>query len=227
MQKKITRRFVNGSPKIVLFMDFLSPEECDLVLKQSFDFQRSKTGGINGQPGKENDIRTSETYCDDTNSLFFIKQRIAGLLAQIEPKYDQLTFNHYESLQIQKYTKDQTYGYHYDCFNFPHIQQRLKNDRISTFLVYLNDDFTGGETDFNFLGITIKPKKGMGLFFEYWEEDLARLKTKHAGLPVKDGEKWIITCWIRQNEIQDDDWSFEKTEEEKAFEELGLTKIPY
>jgi prolyl 4-hydroxylase len=227
MQRKITRRFLNGSPKVVLFLDFLSPEECDIVLKQSFDFERSKTGGINGKPGNVNDLRTSETYYDTKDSLFFIKQRMAILLSQIESKYDKMTFGHYEALQVQKYTKEQTYGYHYDCFNLPYNPKKLKNDRVATFIVYLNDDFTGGETDFNFLGMTIKPKKGMGLFFEYWEENEARLKTKHAGLPVEEGEKWIVTCWIRQNQTSSDDWTFEKTEEEKALEELGLTKIPY
>ena len=223
MQRKITRRFVNGSPKIVLFMDFLSPEECETVLKQPFEFERSKTAGVADIPSKENDIRTSESYYDNDGSLFFIKQRIRNLLAQIEPKYEQMPYENYEMLQIQKYTKDQTYGYHYDCINLPGSKTRVRNDRISTFLVYLNDDFEGGETDFNFLGITIKPKKGMALFFEYWKDDLEKIKSKHAGFPVKEGEKWIITCWIREKEVKPDDW--EKSEEELAFEEMGLTYI--
>jgi hypothetical protein len=70
--------------------------------------------------------------------------------------------------------------------------------RIITFLVYLNDDYEGGETDFPTLGITVKGGAGNGLYFVNALADLAPdLRMLHAGRPTTRGEKWLITQFVR------------------------------
>ena len=68
-------------------------------------------------------------------------------------------------------------------------------DRCATALLYLNDGFEGGATSFPKLGITVWPRQGDILYFEYDEEtyELAM----HAGEPVIKGEKRIASLWIR------------------------------
>lgn len=70
--------------------------------------------------------------------------------------------------------------------------------RILTFLLYLNDDFEGGETEFPLAGIRHKGKKGDALFFWNVHPD-GRLdrQTLHAGLPPGIGEKWLLSQWVR------------------------------
>ena len=51
-----------------------------------------------------------------------------------------------------------------------------------TFMIYLNDNYDGGETTFNHL--TIHPKQGMGLIFQH---DL-----EHEGAPVIKGIKYVL-----------------------------------
>ena len=70
--------------------------------------------------------------------------------------------------------------------------------RLATFLLYLNDDYEGGETAFSKLGFRHKGRRGDGLFFINALPDMSPdLRTLHAGCPTTRGEKWIITQFIR------------------------------
>ena len=61
--------------------------------------------------------------------------------------------------------------------------------RALSFLYYLNDDFTGGETVFE-EGYTVQPKTGSVLVFPpSWQ-------FPHAGLPVGQGTKYIMSTYL-------------------------------
>jgi prolyl 4-hydroxylase len=70
--------------------------------------------------------------------------------------------------------------------------------RVSTILIYLNDDYGGGETEFPTIGWRYKGRPGDLLFFwnvtEAGEPDLLTL---HAGLTPTYGEKWLLSQWVR------------------------------
>jgi len=91
---------------------------------------------------------------------------------------------------------------HYDFVNprMPNYQTEIetRGQRIATLLVYLNDDYEGGETDFPELGLRYHGAKRGGLLFtnalSNGEPDLRMV---HAGLPPKDNEKWIMSQFIR------------------------------
>lgn len=71
--------------------------------------------------------------------------------------------------------------------------------RVSTLIVYLNDVEAGGETVFPKLAWSVVPKLGHGVYFEYLnargELDEGSL---HGGNPVRSGEKWVLTKWMRE-----------------------------
>jgi len=70
--------------------------------------------------------------------------------------------------------------------------------RIITFIVYLNDDYDGGETAFPRLGFSHKGSTGEGIYFVNALADLTPdLRMLHAGCPTTRGEKWIVTQFIR------------------------------
>jgi prolyl 4-hydroxylase len=95
---------------------------------------------------------------------------------------------------------------HYDFVNprIPNYAAEIaqRGQRIVTFLVYLNDDYEGGETDFPSLGLRYHGAKGHGLFFTNalpnGEPDLRMV---HAGLPPKDNEKWLMSQFIRNRVV--------------------------
>jgi hypothetical protein len=95
---------------------------------------------------------------------------------------------------------------HYDFVNprIPNYQAEIdkRGQRIVTFLVYLNDDYEGGETDFPNLGLRYHGAKGNGIFFtNALPNGDADLRMVHAGLPPKDNEKWLMSQFIRNRVV--------------------------
>jgi prolyl 4-hydroxylase len=99
-----------------------------------------------------------------------------------------------ETLQILRYGPGQQYKLHLDAM------PELENQRVLTVIVYLNDDYEGGETAFPELGISVKGRRGDGLLFRNALPDgRPDPRSSHAGCPVGNGQKWIASRWIRQS----------------------------
>lgn len=83
-----------------------------------------------------------------------------------------------ELFRFYKYEIGQEFKKHRD-------QSFIRNDieaSYYTFMIYLNDDYQGGETTFN--NITVQPKQGTALLFFH---DL-----EHEGSSVKKGVKYVL-----------------------------------
>jgi prolyl 4-hydroxylase len=95
---------------------------------------------------------------------------------------------------------------HYDFLNprSPNYQDEIsrRGERIITFLVYLNDDYGGGETAFPKLGISHKGRRREGLLFvNALPSGPPDLRMVHAGTPPTSGEKWIVSQFIRNRAV--------------------------
>lgn len=71
--------------------------------------------------------------------------------------------------------------------------------RVSTLVTYLNDVPAGGQTVFPALGWATSPLRGNAVYFEY-ADDAGQVDARslHASAPVTQGEKWVVTKWMRQ-----------------------------
>ncbi len=99
-----------------------------------------------------------------------------------------------EPLHILRYRPGQQYRPHHDAHAFAPIEQR----RLATALLYLNDAYAGGETNFPELGITVRGQVGDLLIFQNLDaQGGPDPRMIHAGLPITAGEKWLATRWIR------------------------------
>ncbi|MEH3121867.1 MAG: 2OG-Fe(II) oxygenase [Sphingomonas phyllosphaerae] len=97
-----------------------------------------------------------------------------------------------EALTVLRYRPGQEYRPHFDTI------QGTDNQRIATMLLYLNGGFAGGETHFPVPGVTVTPRGGDALlFFNTLPDGRPDPATRHAGLPVRSGAKWLATRWIR------------------------------
>ena len=76
-------------------------------------------------------------------------------------------------------TEGQYFKWHGDG---PFIRSQ-EEPRLFTVMVYLNDGFEGGTTDFQF-GPSIAPRRGMLLLFEH--------SLVHQGAPVLQGCKYVL-----------------------------------
>jgi hypothetical protein len=81
-------------------------------------------------------------------------------------------------------------------------QVRMHGQRAATLLVYLNDAFEGGETDFPRAGVRYRGQTGDAILFHNVDEKGAvDPQTLHAGLPPTRGEKWLLSKWMRDRPI--------------------------
>ena len=101
--------------------------------------------------------------------------------------------NTFENTIVINYKQGQEYRAHYDY-------DLHSNNRRATAICYLNNVDEGGQTIFPRLNISVKPKKGALLYFQYdYEETLVNRKTLHVGSKViSNDEKWITTIWINK-----------------------------
>jgi prolyl 4-hydroxylase len=120
-----------------------------------------------------------------------------------------LSVGNFEKIQMQLYEQGQEYQRHYDFFvhEDEHVKEYktsesiMENNRIATAIIYLSDDFSGGDTWFPKLNIFIRPQLGKLLYFEYNYTPEINDLTEHAGCPVIEGEKYIATSWIRAQSL--------------------------
>lgn len=78
-------------------------------------------------------------------------------------------------------------GYHVWHFE---SDSRRQGGRVMVYTIYLNDVAEGGETEFLYYPMRIKPKQGSALIFP------AGYTHTHRGNPPISNEKYIITGWI-------------------------------
>jgi len=98
-----------------------------------------------------------------------------------------------EPLNILRYVPGQQYKPHHDGMGSDNV-----SPRNLTALIWLNDQFEGGETDFPKINVRVRGSVGDMLVFrnvlatgEFDERMI------HAGLPVTEGVKWMASRWIR------------------------------
>ena len=144
-----------------------------------------------------------------TSSHVFLPSNLPLLqkIDNIVYSYLGIPIENYENLQVVNYKSTEKYDAHYDaCDPSEEIcQDDIKNRgglRYATFIFYLNDNFSGGETDFPKRNFKAQPKIGKGvLFFNLNDENTNRRdKAFHAGLPPTTGEKWMSNKWIRMEQ---------------------------
>jgi prolyl 4-hydroxylase len=105
-----------------------------------------------------------------------------------------------EPLAVLHYAPGQEYLPHLDTL--PHEP----NQRTMTVLLYLNTGYGGGQTHFPASGLTVTASLGDAVAFSNVLPDGSPdPASRHAGLPVQNGTKWLATRWIRRSPL--DVWS--------------------
>jgi Rps23 Pro-64 3,4-dihydroxylase Tpa1-like proline 4-hydroxylase len=94
-----------------------------------------------------------------------------------------------ESIQVLEYSPNQEYKFHHDTSNDPNSKEY---HRIISIVLYLNDDFEGGGTEFPHK--TYKPSPGYGLFFP------SNWCFPHSGQKVLSGKKRVAVTWYYVND---------------------------
>jgi prolyl 4-hydroxylase len=177
--------------------NFLLEEECDyLCAKILKNHSRSQVAGYGDEASIVLEDRTSSTSTLTNADPIAreINKKISDELGIPEENG--------ETMQGQLYEVGQEFRNHNDYFNGDAYYNHClySGQRTYTFMIYLNDVEEGGETDFPTLGKQFAPKKGMAVIWRNSEgQTTENPATLHAGKPVIQGKKIIVTKWFREN----------------------------
>jgi prolyl 4-hydroxylase len=183
---------ISERPRIAVVRDIAIPEMCDWLIARArpglkpartYDDKEGRPDSWSGRtntdcpfPGPDRDL-----------ILAIVRARMADVTG--------LQVRAMESPHILHYSVGEEFRPHFDTPddpNSPGFRQR-----VLTFLIALNDDYEGGETDFPVIGGRWRGRKGSALFFWNVEPDgMLDRRTLHAGRPVTRGEKWLLSQWI-------------------------------
>jgi len=157
----------------------LSPEECaDLIrMTEASGFQDAPITTARGfvmRPETRNNARVMQ---DDTRRAAWLWERMARFVAPKLGPWRAVGLN--ERLRYYRYEPGQYFKWHGDGAFIRSEKERS----LFTAMIYLNDDFEGGSTDF-WDSISIVPKQGMALVFEH--------SLTHQGAAVTRGRKYVV-----------------------------------
>jgi prolyl 4-hydroxylase len=192
------KRFPSDLVQLYTIDDFLSHQECDAISEIICrNLCPSTITGAASEPDKQ--FRTSSSsYLGLLNNELIeaVEEKIARTLG-IRPSYS-------EGLQGHHYSIGQEFKKHTDFFE-PDTEEYAEHgaeqgNRTWTFMVYLNDVPKGGGTHFINLAHIFQPKKGQAVIWNNLHDNgMPNYNVLHAGMPVEEGCKIIITKWFREH----------------------------
>ena len=191
-------RVVADRPRIVANEQFLPPQMCDwLVGRAKPNLVRAQvyepSAGMHDAAARTNSEFHIGTFKSDL-IIMLLQQRIATLT--------RLPLGGFESCTILRYLPGEEFKSHVDYFDVTKPENArivaAEGQRVLTFLVWLNDEYSGGETEFPYLRQRFRGRKGDALWFVNVNPDFSpNPHTLHAGLPPTNGEKWLFSQWCR------------------------------
>jgi len=219
---------LSEAPRIFYIDNFLTEEECDLIISLAKEkLVRSKVGGTY-EASAESDVRTSRQAWIDVDSLKLPK--LSAIRSRVEALTRVPSFLA-EFMQVVSYDVGQFYLFHTDVSrreahtDNPYYQGG--GNRLVTVLFYMNhvEPGCGGETVFPAAfqptsypdpccdasacpnALRVSPKKGAAImWYNLEEEDQYEgknldVRTIHAGCPVKCGHKFAANYWVRNKRV--------------------------
>lgn len=171
--------------------DTFDDHDIELILNKAKNtLKKSQTVG-SGDKLNETVRRSKSTFLNKDRDTDRLTSKIAHMVGMQDRTCEQI--------QVVRYDPGDYYKPHQDTCCFESCRGKSDVDkRIKTVIVYLNDDFQGGETCFPNLDTCIEPKRGRALVFNTYDMlNRCTRKSLHEGRPIRDGTKYICTFWFR------------------------------
>jgi prolyl 4-hydroxylase len=190
---------ISSQPRIYSVQGCAGRDTCDWLIAQNRTrLDRAPVYDPLSGKGRVEKARSNSAATFDLSQssvvLMLLRERIAATAS--------LPLSALEPIQLLHYAVGESFEPHFDFLDDDVAGYRAdlasRGQRVATFLVYLNDDYEGGETAFPKLHIKHHARKGDGLLF--WNVDRFGSPdplTFHAGLPPTRGEKWALSQWLR------------------------------
>jgi prolyl 4-hydroxylase len=190
---------LHESPQIRRFSGVVPPAVLDALIAMAAPLVR---------PSQIVDARTGQSRPDPMRTSWNVTlgprqhDHVLEAVEQCISRVSGVPALHGEFLQILRYRAGEEFKPHVDYFNESgegtYRSLADGGQRAQTVLIYLNDGYSGGSTSFPKLDIDVQGRRGDVLHFHNVGPDgLGHKDSLHAGTPVKSGEKWLLSKWIR------------------------------
>lgn len=187
------------SPRLRRIAGFASPAECRWLIERArgrlqrarnYDPETAAAVETGGRTNREADF----TLADADLVVLMIRARIATAMG--------LPTAVMEQSKVLHYAAGQHFAPHFDFLepSSARMEHELaqRGQRLATFLLYLNADYEDGETDFPTAGFRHRGGVGDALYFANVDPaGQPDRRSLHAGLPPRNGEKWLLSQWLR------------------------------
>jgi prolyl 4-hydroxylase len=181
---------------VLEYNNAITDEDCQILIDAAqINLTKAETLGTN-----IDGYRIAESTWLNSNRES--SKRILNIISELT----ELPVSNMESIQIVKYGIGGQYKLHHDFFHESedYAENILKNggNRVKTALIYLNDDFEGGATEFPELNHIVTPAKGKIVIWDNMTtNNELDYNSIHAGLPVTSGTKYIAVVFIRKEKF--------------------------
>ena len=176
---------------------------CDRLIeyhKNSYEYKRPGSSGNSGKSGKlSTDVGVNIGSTDPSISEY--QRHVYGTVTAYKKNYKYMNspVELSEVFNIQHYKPNEGFfDYHTERTNIDNAKRAL------VFMTYLNDVTDGGETEFYYQKVKVKPKKGLTLI---WPTDFTHT---HHGITSPTQEKYIATGWFNFTSVETNKFVFER-----------------
>jgi prolyl 4-hydroxylase len=179
---------VKDSPLIQTASHFLTDEECDYLVRRA-EPSLKPTTVIERATGREiyHPVRRSDSMHFGVGNEDLVVSAFNRRIAAASGTRTEQG----EPLQLLRYGPGGEFKPHHDA------EKEGGNQRILTAIVYLSNDYEGGETQFTRADYSFRGRKGDILMFSNVQADgRPDPMAEHAGLPVRRGVKLVASRWI-------------------------------
>jgi len=179
-----------------VYENILTKDECNSIIEQSKHFKESKT---------TSDTEKGNSQYRKSSTALFLSELIE--ITKLRKSFAELTntdtLQQETPISVIKYSENDYYLPHLDSFGgvgeFPHSEA---GDRLISGILYLNDNYIGGETFFKSENIKVKGNQGdLLIWYNLNQDGSPNRNTLHEGLPVINGVKYITVIWAREEII--------------------------
>ena len=192
-------QMLSQEPRIALARRYVSAPLCDWLIRLG----QPHLGGATIYDADSGNLRSDDrrTNAAAPYGLEVIDTVIAFVRARVSALAN-VSIGGLETSQLLHYRVGEEFAAHCDFLdpgNPGHARDIAANgQRALTVLIYLNDDYEGGDTTFPDIGRSFKGRKGdLLVFWNLTPDGAPDWRTRHVGTAPTRGEKWLFSQWIR------------------------------
>jgi hypothetical protein len=220
VSRKVDTLLERDASKVHVIKHFISEEECN-AMEESAASSLHRATVADGKGGSE--LSPNRKAMQAGIKIPWQKEEDGNPLATLSRKvYDYV--NHVLDLDIEEHGQEDLMSIQYegrgenetvpdrymphcdgDCNGMPHKE----GQRVATIVMYCTIPEKGGATNFRNSGLHVVPERFSATFFSYIDPDTLTMDnafTEHSGCPVVEGEKKIVTQWVRLGVDKENPW---------------------